>query len=141
MQNSNRRDLCIFIPAILVFMAVMIFGHEKAQGEAVYIIPPAAATSTAQLRSQTVRSPGDIVAKPVCTSGTAYIFVYPVYMVGGITSNIYAITGISTFAVDNGNGTWTVRAQVKDARNSLWENPLAIKTITQIWCCANADCS
>lgn len=136
----RNRTVALLI-LIFVVAGFLAFGNESARGEAVYIVPPTSAGGTAELKYQSICGPGTIVAKPTCSTGNPYIFVFPVYMKGGITTNIYAMTGVSTFATDNGNGTWTIRAQVKDARDALWEDPLAIQTIVQVWCCANADCS
>jgi len=137
----HNRKIALFI-LIFVVAGSLTLGTVDVRSEAVYIVPPtSSAGGTAELKYQSVCGPGTVVTKPTCSTGDPYIFVFPVYMKGGITTSIYAMTGVTTFATDNGNGTWTVRAQVKDARDALWEDPLAIQTIVQVWCCANADCS
>ena len=126
---------------ISLLAAYILMSPLKAASEAVYIVPAGGGGGGGNaLVYQSVKDPNAVITKPTCSSGNPYIFVMPVYMVGGITTNIYPITGISTFAVDNG-ATWTVKAQVKDSRDQLFENPLAIRTIVQVWCCESADCS
>lgn len=115
------------------------------RGEAVYIIPPSSGggSGTAELKYQAIKQPGEIIPKPSCTSGNPYIFVFPAAVFGGTGYTLYPITGFFTFATDMGDGTWMVRAQLKESSSpsTVLETANAIQTIVQVWCCVNPDCN
>ncbi|OPY03751.1 MAG: hypothetical protein A4E60_00048 [Syntrophorhabdus sp. PtaB.Bin047] len=128
-----------------LLLSFCLFGlaamEQKACAEAVYIIPPAP-ESSAVLKYKSVHYSGTILDKPSCDPGmTAKIFVTPVRMLGGSSTTIVPIAGVSTFATDNGNGKWTVRGQVKTADNGLLEDSSAIVLVVEVYCCFNEFCS
>lgn len=142
-RHIVNRILKVFAFIVIITFMTVVPGPDQANqanGEAVYIVPSAGSSSGNVLKYQSVVNSTNTVNKPTCSSGSPYIFVFPVYAIGSDTTNIYAITGISTYAVDNGS-YWTVRAQVKDVRNQLYEGAASIKAIVQVWCCSNATCS
>lgn len=110
-------------------------------GEAVYVVLPTGSGS-AVLMYKSIRYNNDIIQKPSCeTPAKAKIFVAPVRMLGGRASPLTPIAGISTFAVDNGDGTWTVKGQVKTAGDATVEDPQGISMIVETYCCTNDLCN
>jgi len=113
----RNRTVALLI-LIFVVAAFLAFGNEIARSEAVYIVPPTSAGGTAELKYQAIKQPHDIIAKPSCASGNPYIFVFPVVVFGGGGLTLYPITGFFAFATDMGDGTWKVRAQLKESANA-----------------------
>ncbi len=125
----------------LIVPLLLVTTGQKACAEAVYIIPPAP-ESGAVLKYKSVHLSGTVLDKPSCDPGmTAKIFVTPVRMLGGSSTTIVPIAGVSTFATDNGNGKWTVRGQVKTADNGLLEDGGAIVLVVEVYCCVNELCN
>lgn len=125
-------SLCLFCLAATV---------QETCAEAVYIIPPVP-ESGAILKYKSVHVSGTILDKPLCDPGmTAKIFVTPARMLGGSSTTIVPIAGVSAFATDNGNGKWTVRGQVKTADNVLLEDGSAIVLVVEVYCCVNELCN
>ncbi len=152
-RQANRRKLTSAVPpaegrrkllAKILFL-LCLFGFaamgQKVLAEAVYIIPPAP-ESGAVLKYKSVHHSGTVLDKPSCDTGmTARIFVTPVRMLGGSSTTIVPVAGVSAFATDNGNGKWTVRGQVKTADNDLMEDGNAIVLIVEVYCCVNELCN
>ncbi|NLT22158.1 MAG: hypothetical protein GXX82_03840 [Syntrophorhabdus sp.] len=131
-----------FLPSLLFSLCLfcLVTTGQKACAEAVYIIPPAP-ESGAVLKYKSVHLSGTVLDKPSCDPGmTAKIFVTPVRMLGGSSTTIVPIAGVSAFATDNGNGKWTVRGQVKTADNGLLEDGGAIVLVVEVYCCVNELC-
>ncbi|MDD3845063.1 MAG: hypothetical protein PHC90_01740 [Syntrophorhabdaceae bacterium] len=115
---------------------------QRACAEAVYIVPPLSESGGAVLQYKGVHYSGTVLQKPSCDPGmTAKIFVTPVRMLGGTSTTIVPIAGVSTYATDNGNETWTVRGQVKTADNGYTESSSAIALIAEVYCCVNELCN
>ena len=73
-----------------------------------------------------IYNPGAVITKPTCPAGkTADIYVSPTNMRTGTAGT--AMTGAVSSATDNGNGTWTVNAQVKDVNNTVFNDSTAVK--------------
>jgi len=133
---------------ILLFGALLFLGllsleatGQRACAEAVYIVPPVP-ESGAVLKHKSVHYSGTVLQKPSCDPGmTAKIFVTPARILGGTSTTIVPIAGVSTFATDNANGTWTVRGQVKTSDNGYTEYSGAIALIVEIYCCVNELCN
>lgn len=80
-----------------------------------------------------VVDPGSVVTKPTCYSGTSpLVYVMPSNFRGGTAGK--AIIGVTSKAVDNGDGTWTVSADVKDIANTLYSDATAIKLLVISLC-------
>lgn len=85
------------------------------------------------IKYMSVVDPGAIITKPTCYSGTtASIYVMPSNFRGGTAGK--AIIGVTSKAVDNGDGTWTVSADVKDVDNTLYSDGTAIKLLALSLC-------
>lgn len=76
---------------------------------------------------------GDIVTQPTCYSGaTPYIDVLPANFVTGASGQ--PMTGFTSWATDNGNGTWTVYGQVRGSDNVLYSDSSSIKLQVIVVC-------
>ncbi len=139
-SGAMQRTLLFGVLLLLGLFSLAATG-QRAYAEAVYIIPPAP-ESGAVLKYKSVHYSGTVLQKPSCDPGmTAKIFVTPVRMLGGASTAIVPIAGVSTFATDNGDGKWTVRGQVKTSDNGYTEYSGAIALIVEIYCCVNELCN
>ncbi len=140
-EPTGRQGTIVLRLLLLFCLFGLATMEQKACAEAVYIIPPAP-ESGAVLKYKSVHYSGASLDKPSCDPGmTAKIFVTPVRMLGGPSTTIVPIAGVSTFATDNGNGKWTVRGQVKTADNGLLEDSSAIVLVVEVYCCVNELCN
>jgi len=114
---------------------------QNAGAEAVYIIPPTGDNGVV-LMYKGIHYSGNVITKPACyPSMYQRIFVTPVRMLGGYGDPLNPIAGISTYAIDNGNGSWTIRGQVKTAGSLTIEAADAIAMIVELYCCVDTNCN
>jgi|GEM_PF-1722101 len=138
---AGRRGALVRVLLLSLCLLSLAAMGRKAYAEAVYIIPPVP-EGGAVLKYKSVHLSGTVLDKPSCDAGmTARIFVTPVRMLGGSSTTIVPIAGVSAFATDNGNGKWTVRGQVKTADNGLLEDGNAIVLVVEAYCCVNDLCN
>ncbi|MBP7528350.1 MAG: hypothetical protein KA801_10510 [Syntrophorhabdaceae bacterium] len=136
MLNSLLRT--ILAAGLVGFMAA---AAQNVRAEAVYIIPPAGDGSII-LMYKGIHYSGNVITKPACyPSMHQRIFVTPVRMLGGYGDPLNPIAGVSTFAIDNGNGSWTIRGQVKTAGSLTIEAADAIAMIVELYCCVDINCN
>lgn len=132
--------LILFLPVIVY----IVMTGRLACAEAVYIVSPPQDSSRAALMYKSVRYSNEIIPKPTCDPPMIpKIFVTPVRMLGGIDgikNPLVPIAGVSTYAVDTGDGTWTVRGQVKTAGDATIEDPRGVAMIVETYCCMNELC-
>lgn len=142
------------LPAIVMAMLNVLFrtilaaglagftaAAQDASAEAVYIIPPAGDGGIV-LMYKGIHYSGNVIAKPACyPSMYQRIFVTPVRMLGGYGDPLNPIAGISTYAIDNGNGSWTIRGQVKTAGSLTIEAADAVAMTVELYCCVDTDCN
>jgi len=139
MKALTENNFCLILLS-LALIGIVPTG-SRVCAEAVYIIPPSA-DSGALLMYKSVHYSNETLAKPSCDPSMApKIFVTPVRMLGGTRSPITPIAGVSTYAVDNGDGTWTVKGQVKTSGDSTIEDPQGIAMIVETYCCTNDLCN
>lgn len=114
---------------------------QYAGAEAVYIIPPAA-DNGAVLMYKSVHHNGARIMKPSCgPSMTPRIFVTPVRMLGRISDNtITPIAGVSAYAVDNNDGSWTVKGEVRTVASAVIEGQETISMVVELYCCVKDSC-
>lgn len=79
---------------------------------------------------------GTVITKPTCTAGyDARIFVAPVRFIGGTSTTLVDISGVSTYAVSNG-ATWTVTGQIKDSSATTYTAAETLQLLVFTRCCA-----
>ena len=73
-----------------------------------------------------IYNPAAVIAKPTCSGGkTAYIYVSPTNMRTGTAGT--PMIGVVSSATDNGDGTWTVNASVKDVYDTVYSDASSVK--------------
>ena len=73
-----------------------------------------------------IYNPGAVITKPTCTGGkTAHIYVSPTNMRTGTAGT--PMIGVVSSATDNGDGTWTVNASVKDVYDTVYSDASSVK--------------
>ncbi len=135
----------MFRPILFLLVFACTFTTaSRVLAEAVYIVSPPAGSGRAALMYKSIMYCNDIIKKPACDAPmTPRIFVTPVRMLGGtdgIESPLVPIAGVSAYAVDNGDGTWTVKGQVKTAGDATIEDRKGVAMIVETYCCANDLC-
>lgn len=135
----------MFLPVfILLAVACTVAAASPALAEAVYIVSPPVEAGRAALMYKSVMYSNDILKKPACDAPMApRIFVTPVRMLGGtdgIENPLIPIAGVSAYAVDNGDGTWTVKGQVKTVGDATIEDRRGVAVIVETYCCINDLC-
>lgn len=127
---------------ILCVVCVLVL-TGAAYAESVYIVEP----NLKEVKFKSIMYGGQTVNKPNCPSGwIASIFITPAIIVPAQSGGQpYPIAGFNPYAADNGT-YWTVKVQVKDSQNTLFEdydattNPYTRVLVEAMCCPAGGSC-
>lgn len=131
-----KKLIQITVSLLIIFIATTVFA------ESVYIVEPN--PKIPQYKS--IVAPDTVIPKPSCPSGWVQsIFVTPVIFAAyGASTNWYlnVISVVKTWAVDNGDGTWTAKIFLKDNKGNIFQGSTDyLRVMVETMCCpAGGNC-
>lgn len=126
----------------LVAIIMLFVPLTLSYGESIYIVQP----NLKEVKYKSIVAPETVIPKPSCPSGwIPSIFVTPAVIAAYSADTGWNLNVISVFkvwAVDNGNNTWTAKAQVKDNKGNIFSaSTNHIKLLVETMCCpSNENC-
>lgn len=135
------RGGCMLSRVLFVVSLILLY-TMTATAESVYIVEP----NPKIPQFKAIVPPDTVIPKPTCPSGwVGSIFVTPavVSAYGASTGwNLNVISVFKTWAVDNGNGTWTAKIQVKDNKGNVFTGSGEYqRLLVETMCCpAGGNC-